>query len=109
MRRHHDMGGLEAGPVDLTEATYAPWQKRVKALTLLLIRGDKAQMKVDELRRGIEDLSPEDYDRLGYYERWTRSIAQILMEKDLFTAEELDAKMSAVAKRRQAESNNEPL
>jgi hypothetical protein len=93
------MGGLEAGPVDLTEAPYAPWQKRVKALALLLIRGDKAQMNVDELRRGIEDLAPEDYDRLGYYERWTRSIADILTEKGLFTAEELTVKMAEVEKR----------
>ena len=93
------MGGLEAGPVDLSEAAYAPWQKRVKALVLLLIRGDKAQMNVDELRRGIEDLAPEDYERLGYYERWTRSIADILTEKGLFTAEELTVKMAEVEKR----------
>jgi hypothetical protein len=78
------MGGLEAGPVDLTEAAYAPWQKRVKALALLLIRGDKAQMNVE---------------RLGYYERWTRSIADILTEKGLFTAEELTVKMAEVEKR----------
>ena len=97
------MGGLEAGPVDLTEAPYAPWQKRVKALALLLIRGDKAQMNVDELRRGIEDLAPEDYERLGYYERWTRSIADILTEKGLFTAEELTAKMAEVERRWQEE------
>ncbi len=103
MRRHHDMGGLEAGPVDLSEAAYAPWQKRVKALVLLLIRGDKAQMNVDELRRGIEDLAPEDYERLGYYERWTRSIADILTEKGLFTAEELTAKMAEVERRWQDE------
>jgi hypothetical protein len=87
------MGGLEAGLVDLTEAAYAPWQKRVKALALLLIRGDKAQMNVDELRRGIEDLAPEDY------ERWTRSIAHILTEKGHFTAEELTVKMAEVEKR----------
>ena len=93
------MGGLEAGPVDLSEVAYAAWQKRVKALVLLLIRGDKAQMNVDELRRGIEDLAPADYDRLDYYERWTRSIAHILMEKGLFTAEELADKMAEVEKR----------
>ena len=95
MRRHHDTGG----PVNLSEAAYAPWQKRVKALTLLLIRGDKAQINVDELRRDIEDLAPDDYERLGYYERWTHSIADILTEKGLFTAEELTVKMAEVEKR----------
>ena len=96
LRRHHDMGGLEAGSINRTEAAYAPWQKRVKALVLLLIRGARAPMTVDELRRGIEDLSPQEYDRLGYYERWIRSAAGILVEKQVLSQEELAAKMAEI-------------
>ncbi len=101
MRRHHDMGGLQAGPIDRNEAAYAPWQTRVKALVLLLIRGPRAPMTVDELRRGIEDLPPDEYDRLGYYERWIRSVAGILVEKQVFSQQELDAKMAEIDDRRQ--------
>ncbi len=99
MRRHHDMGGLEAGPVDRDEVTYAAWHKRVKALVLLLTRNPASPMGVDELRRGIEDLAPEEYDRLGYYERWTRSVTGILIEKGVFSEEEVAAKMSEIEQR----------
>src|SRR3546814_19938366 len=36
LRRHHDMGGLPAGAVELGEHAYAPWEKRVGALPRLL-------------------------------------------------------------------------
>ena len=35
-RGHHDMGGLDAGPVQQTEHDYALWEKRVDALMALL-------------------------------------------------------------------------
>ena len=40
MRRHHDMGGEPAGPIDRHEHDLAPWEKRVDAiLRLLLAKG----------------------------------------------------------------------
>lgn len=99
LRRHHDMGGLDAGAVDQQEAADEPWHKRVKAVVQLLVRNPDSPMNVDELRRGIEDLSPADYDRLGYFERWTRSIAAILTEKGVLSKAELDAKMTEIEQR----------
>ena len=96
LRRHHDMGGLDAGPVDQQEAADEPWHKRVKAVVQLLVRNPDSPMNVDELRRGIEDLPATDYDRLGYFERWTRSMAAILTEKDVISEAELDAKMAEI-------------
>lgn len=98
-RRHHDMGGLDAGPIDQHEVADEPWQKRVKAVVQLLVRNPNSPMNVDELRRGIEDLPPEDYDRLGYYERWTRSTTAILTEKGVFSEAELDAEMAEIEQR----------
>ena len=54
MRRHHDMGGLPAGPVDLEPRAHAPWEKRVAALLNVLARGDRPVMTVDEMRRAID-------------------------------------------------------
>ena len=99
VRRHHDMGGLDADPVDQAETYLQPWHKRVKAVVQLLVRNPDSPMNVDELRRGIEDLPPEDYDRLGYYERWTRSMAAILAEKGIFSEEELGATMAEIEHR----------
>ena len=90
------MGGLDAGPVDQQEAADEPWHKRVKAVVQLLVRNPDSPMNVDELRRGIEDLSPTDYDHLGYFERWTRSMAAILTEKGVISETELDAKMTEI-------------
>ena len=99
LRRNHDMGGLDAGSIDQQEVADEPWHKRVKAVVQLLVRNPDSPMNVDELRRGIEDLPSEDYDRLGYYGRWTRSMAAILTEKGVIGEAELDAKMAEIEQR----------
>jgi hypothetical protein len=57
----------------------------------------------DELRRGIEDLGAEDYHRLSYHERWTASIANILLQKGVISVEELGRRMEEVKTRWQKE------
>src|SRR5439155_27050639 len=89
MRQHHDMGGLPAGPLDRSEHPYAPWEKRTHALMLLLSEPGRKVMTVDELRRGIEGLGAEEYDRLVYYERWITSITANLIEKGALTVDAL--------------------
>ncbi len=93
---HHDMGGQPAGPVDRHEHDTAFWEKRVDAIMMLLTGKERRLMTVDELRRGIESLAPDVYDKLGYYERWIASIASILVEKGLLTQTELDARIAAL-------------
>ena len=102
MRRHHDMGGLDAGPVDQAQHDHAPWEKRVDAI-LRLVGDDKRKlMSVDELRRGIEDLGPGAYDELNYYERWISSITNILIEKGVISIDELGRRMEDVKARWEA-------
>jgi Nitrile hydratase beta subunit len=55
-------------------------------------------VKVDELRRGIEDLG-DDYNHLSYNECWTVSIANILLQKGVISVEELGSKMHEVETR----------
>lgn len=102
MRQHHDMGGLPAGPLDRSEHVYAPWEVRTHALLVLLAEPCRAVMTVDELRRGIESLGAEEYDRLSYYERWITSIAGNLIQKGVFTVDELGRKLAEVEARREA-------
>jgi nitrile hydratase subunit beta len=59
----------------------------VDALRQLLAQ--KGLMSVDELRRGIEAIPEADYHALGYYERWLRSIAALMVEKGVVGAEDL--------------------
>jgi hypothetical protein len=98
-RSHHDMGGLPAGPVPPSEHDYALWEKRVDALLVLLTSGGR--MTVDELRRNIEALGADAYDRMSYYERWIHSIAQTLIQRGTITIDELGRKMADIEARAQ--------
>lgn len=93
MWRHHDMGGLPAGPLALHEHDYALWEKRVDAILRLLLA--KGVMTLDELRRGVEDLGPGAYDELGYFERWIASISNVLLEKGILQVQELGEAIAA--------------
>jgi len=94
MRSHHDMGGLPAGPVGRDEHEYAAWEKRVDALMMLLSHKDRQLVKVDELRRNIEGLGADAYDRMGYYERWMHAIVQTLIQRGVIGIDELGRKMA---------------
>jgi hypothetical protein len=68
----------------------APWEQEVRALYRLL--KDAGLVTTDELRRGIEGLSQEEYETLGYFERWVWSLEAILVEKGILTRQELEAR-----------------
>lgn len=101
IHRHHDMGGEPAGPVDRTEHMDALWEKRVDAMVMALVYHKPPIMTVDQLRRGIEDLPPDAYDKLSYYERWITSVSKIVVEAGCFTRAELDAKLAEVKARKE--------
>jgi len=100
-RSHHDMGGLPAGKVEPTEHDYEEWERRVDALMMLLsgVKGAKKLMTVDELRKNIEALPPDAYDRMSYYERWVTSITQTMIQRGIITTEELGRKMVEIERR----------
>lgn len=102
MRSHHDMGGDAAGPVEKTEHDYAPWEKRVDALMMLLSDRERSLLKVDELRRNIEAIGPDAYHKMTYYERWITSITSTLLQRGAITSEELAAKLVDVERREAA-------
>jgi nitrile hydratase len=80
----HDIGGLSrfrCTPIERDEAPPDAFGKRVDALRQVL--AEKKLLTVDELRRGIESIPAHEYFALGYYERWLRSIAMLMIEKGL--------------------------
>ena len=95
-RSYHDMGGLPAGPVEPAEHNYAPWEKRVDALMVLLSGPRRNLLKVDELRRNIEGLGARAYDSMSYYERWMAAVSAILIERGVIAIDELGRKMSEI-------------
>ncbi len=100
MPRIHDRGGWPgAGPIDQTEHEHSMWERRVDALMVLLTRPEKRVMRVDELRRAIESLTPSDYEELSYYERWIKAIEALMTEKGILTQEEVDRKVEEMGAR----------
>ena len=97
MRGPHDVGGGDGGPIDRTAHDHEPWEKRVDALLNVLAK--QGIIRVDELRRGIEALGADAYDRLSYYERWIASIADNLVRKGVLTVDELGRKLAEVEER----------
>lgn len=94
----HDLGGASrfmCETVDISAHALTDFDREVDAIRAIL--GRKQIMSVDELRRGIEALPEADYHRLGYYERWVRSIAGILLERGVFTRAELEAAFERTA------------
>jgi hypothetical protein len=94
MRGQHDLGGLPAGPIDPTDQESQPWEKLVNA-TFLALRSRRVAT-IDELRRHLEDLPAEQYDR-PYFERWAEAIANLLEEKGVLSRAEIADRMSAIA------------
>lgn len=97
MRGHHDMGGLPAGPVERSEHDHALWEKRVDAIRSLL--AGRQLLLVDELRRNIEALPPDAYDKMSYYERWISAITNTLLQRGVVTADEIGRKIADVEAR----------
>jgi nitrile hydratase len=85
------MGGEPAGEVKQTEHDYAEWERRVDAMNVLLwgLKDGRRFMTVDEHRKNIEALPAQDYDNLGYYEKWVASTAATMVEKGLVSASDL--------------------
>lgn len=90
-RSHHDMGGQPAGEVKQSEHDYAEWERRVDAMSVLLWgqKGGRRLMTVDNHRKNIEALAPEDYDKLSYYEKWVHSTAETMVERGVVSRQEL--------------------
>ncbi len=87
--RPHDLGGQPAGSIDRSEHEAKPWQNLVTAL-MYLLRDHCHLAKTDEMRRAIEDMEPQDYRRLGYFDKWAVGISTLVVEKGLMTAEEIE-------------------
>lgn len=91
------MGGDPAGSIDHSQHDFALWEKRVDAL--MVLSSAAGLMNTDSLRRVLEDMGEDAYNSMTYYERWTASVTQNMVEAGAFTPEELAAKMAEVKSR----------
>jgi hypothetical protein len=96
--RPHDLGGQPAGPVARTEHEAEPWQNLVTAM-MYLLRDQCHLVRTDEMRRAIEDMKPEEYRRLGYFEKWAVGFSTLVVEKGLMTRDEIARRVGDISAR----------
>ncbi len=100
----HDVGGQQGGPVDMSEHDTAHWEWQIDAMVrLALAKGLISDFA--ELRDGIEQLTPQDYENLTYYERWAKSLACTLVSRGVVSEAALAEKAQAIRVRQQAEAD----
>lgn len=101
MKMPHDVGGDPAGPVDTSEHASAFWEQRVDAIRMLTGRAARGEplIRTDEMRRTVEQLGAEAYEKLSYYERWISSIASLLIEKGVLHIDEIGRKLTEIERR----------
>lgn len=93
----NDVGGNDAGPLKISDHEILPWEKRCHAL-LDILDANKI-INTEEKRRGVEELGKELISKNGYYERWILAAANILMQKELITPDEIARKTAEVQRR----------
>ncbi|MGI9370425.1 MAG: nitrile hydratase subunit beta [Ruegeria sp.] len=92
MTRLHDMGGrFGDGPVK-PEAEDAPvfseeWHAR--AFAIVQAAGSLRRWNIDVSRHARERLSPKDYAKFSYFERWISALADLLVENGVLTEDDL--------------------
>jgi hypothetical protein len=96
--RPHDLGGQAAGPIARAEHEPEPWQNLVTAM-MYLLRDQCHLVRTDEMRRMIEDMPPDDYRRLEYFEKWAVGVSGLVVEKGLMTREEIDRRLAELKER----------
>jgi hypothetical protein len=101
-RRHHDVGGdpTAAGAIVRSGKPDESWQVAFTATLWALIGGDDRRMALDEMRRGVEDMRPEDYDAIPYYDRQTLAVTSAMVERGYLTWEEVEARIEKLSKSR---------
>ena len=67
----HDMGGENAGPIDIVDHGMTHWEKHANAVRMTV--SGKKLATLDEMRRACEDLG-ERYYELSYFERLTEAL-----------------------------------
>lgn len=92
MSRVHDMGGRYGdGAVNPGDNAIFAKDWHARALAVTLAAGALGQWNIDASRHSRETLSPKDYARFSYYEKWMAALADMLVERGIVTEDELRA------------------
>jgi hypothetical protein len=99
MKRPNDLGGIPGGPIDTGPHDPELWQRELSALVASLGPRARNVFCIDEFRRTREDLEPDFYASLSYFELWTQGLSNLLIEKGVLRREEIEERMRRIAEK----------
>jgi nitrile hydratase beta subunit len=89
----HDMGGMDGfgkvEPEPNEPVFHAPWEARVMAMNRAM--GATGAWNIDMSRFSRELLPPAVYLGSSYYQKWFLGLEQMLLERDLIAADEVES------------------
>lgn len=95
----HELGGVDSDlgpiPIDPDEPLFFDeWEKRIFGTTLAVAYA--GLLNFDEFRFGIERMPAWKYLAARYYEKWAATLETNMIEKGVFTADELEARVAEI-------------
>lgn len=96
----NDIGGEDWGPIPLTQKEVPDWAKLSTALRAALGDNGACLVNLHEGRRAREEMGYERYHALGYFEMGMQAIYDILIEKGVVTAAEVQDRIDALRESR---------
>ena len=85
----HDRGGWPTNePIKMEPAALMDWELTIDGIVSVL--RTRGLILTDELRRSIENIEPEIYSTLKYYERWCTAVENLLIEKQLISSQDIE-------------------
>ena len=98
MSNAHDQGENPADEsIDQAEHEFADWENRTHVMVEAL--REEGIIYTEELRAGIDALPSEVQESLSYYETWSASVENLLVEKSIISKEEIDSKVREMDER----------
>ncbi len=99
----HDLGGLTGfGPIVREEdepVFHEEWEGHALAVARAMMGG--GYFNLDEFRHAQERMEPSHYLGSSYYEHWLEGTITMLVEKNIITLDEIEARMSEPAEGRE--------
>src|SRR5712671_4591609 len=110
MKLQHYLGGLEGlGPVKFEKRVFVEtWEKRIFGIHVAMMAlssqlplpptpsGFKTIWTWADLRKGAESLSPFDYFKYRYYEKWLGGISGYFVQNGYITEAELETRTQEI-------------
>lgn len=89
-----DVGGLPSTEVPRDEVPQLFWEKHMIAMFNVL--WSKGVFNLDEFRRTVEQMTPDEYKHSTFYGRRVDGMANLMIEKGIVDLKELEARTQKI-------------